>query len=413
MRPRRGYRSKWLLYVPGIAILFVGSAWLLATPGTRPAAMAGESRPFSQNDSPANPIQAVPAQSTTLVLRATAAGKLEAWRKVEVHSELAGVIVAAPSKEGVAVAKGDVLASLDDGELRIRLAQIEAEWLKRQASYSLNYARGGTAAPGGEAARPPAAGLEDLDRRLAAGLISRDQYETERRRHTAESFLAGDKRLEVQAAVSGLTQAEQDLTLAQLHLAKSRILAPFAGRVANLKVIPGERVEAGQLLMTLLDDHLMRAEVLVLESDLVHLAIGSPARVRIPSLGRELAGTVHAINPQIDAGTGTGRVAIEVENPGGLLISGLYVTVELAARSLADQIVVPRSAVLSRQGRDLVFRVVGDRVEWTYVEVGEQSGDLVAVRGLAAGNLVAVQGHDSLAHGARVEVAGSAGAGGE
>jgi multidrug efflux pump subunit AcrA (membrane-fusion protein) len=412
MRSGRGPRNKWLLYGIGIAILLVGSAWLLATPATRPAAAAGDNRPLSQNDSPANPILTAPAQSTTLVLRATAAGKLEAWRKVEVHSELAGVVVDAPSKEGVAVAKGAVLASLDDSELRIRLAQIEAEWLKRQASYSLNYVRGAAPAEG-EAARPAAGGLEELDRRLAAGLISRDQYESERRRHTAESFLAGDKRLEVQAAVSGLTQAEQDLTLARLHLAKCRVLAPFAGRVANLKVIPGQRVDAGQLMMTLLDDHLLRAEVLVLESDLVHLAVGSPARLRIPSLGRELAGTVHAINPQIDPGTGTGRVAIEVENPGSLLMSGLYVTVELAARSLPDQIVVPRSAVLSRQGRDLVFRVVGERVEWTYVEVGEQSGDLVAVRGLASGDLVAIQGHDSLAHGARVEVASPVAAGGE
>ena len=65
---------------------------------------------------------------------------------------------------------------------------------------------------------------------------------------------------------------------------------------------------------------------------------------------------------------------------------------------------MPTDAVLVRQGRDLVFVVQDDRAQWTYVELGERSGDFVEITdGLQPGDLVTVDGHFALAHDAPVE----------
>jgi len=68
-------------------------------------------------------------------------------------------------------------------------------------------------------------------------------------------------------------------------------------------------------------------------------------------------------------------------------------------------LLVPDDAVLVRQGRDLVFVVVGGRAQWTYVEVGARSGNYVALTdGVQPGDTVAVDGHYALAHDAPVTV---------
>jgi HlyD family secretion protein len=102
---------------------------------------------------------------------------------------------------------------------------------------------------------------------------------------------------------------------------------------------------------------------------------------------------------------GTGRVTVAIPNPSGRLVAGLYATVRLETARLADRLVVPADAVLVRQGRDLVFVVEAGRAQWTYVEVGARSGDVVEITdGISPGDTIAVDGHFALAHDAPVEV---------
>jgi HlyD family secretion protein len=96
---------------------------------------------------------------------------------------------------------------------------------------------------------------------------------------------------------------------------------------------------------------------------------------------------------------------VQLSNPRGELISGIFAYVQLETGRLANRIVVPADAVLVRQGRDLVFLVKDSRAQWTYVTVGRRSGDLIEITDpIAPGDSVAVAGHHALSHDARVEI---------
>jgi multidrug efflux pump subunit AcrA (membrane-fusion protein) len=83
----------------------------------------------------------------------------------------------------------------------------------------------------------------------------------------------------------------------------------------------------------------------------------------------------------------------------------MYAELEIAGDVHGDRIGVPRSAVLERDQRLLVFRAAGGRAEWQYVETGLESRDLVEITsGVAEGDTVLTGGHLTMAHGAPVQV---------
>jgi HlyD family secretion protein len=83
----------------------------------------------------------------------------------------------------------------------------------------------------------------------------------------------------------------------------------------------------------------------------------------------------------------------------------VFAYVDLETDRLPDRLVVPTESVLVRQGRDLVFVIEGGRAQWTYVTTGRRSGDFVEIiEPLAPGDSVAVSGHHSLSHDARIAV---------
>lgn len=408
--------QKLRLVAAGVVTLAVSMVvgWALRGP-----AVSGEGPPASAKDAahrPARaadgtreavtPVEAVRVRRSDLSLRAEATGYLEPWRRVDIKAESGGRVVAEGVENGRWVAAGTVLVQLDDRDRRIELEEAEAEWLKARALYAVNYEDTGVAT------RPPAgagAAAEEAQRAeklLAEGVISRQAADELRERALSGKLLAGGRRDEVRSASSGLSQAEKRVERARLAFERTRIVAPFAGRLGDSAVELGQQIGPGEKLVTLLEDARVRVDVNVLEADVVRLRPGAPARVRIPSLDNlVLEGTVHAINPRLNPETGTGQVTIAIPNQGRLLLTGLFANVELETRRLAGRLVVPASALLARQGRDLAFRIRDGRALWTYVTVGTRAGDLVEITdGLAEGDVVATGGHFALAHEAPVEV---------
>ncbi len=379
-------------------------------------------------------IDAAVVQPTSFPLRTEATGHLRPWRRATLSAEVDGQVIERPVEEGQYVEEGRLLIRLDDRDERIALAEAEAELTKARAEYAVNVRE---AAP--SAVADTSSAVADTSEVAAArralakartafdrGAISPEEVQAARRRFEAAQVRAGLRREAVQAATYGLTQAEQRVERARLELERTRIRAPFAGRVANLEVEVGQRVTPGQEVLTLLDDRPMKVTVDVLEEDLVRMREGATAQVHVPALTGErsgdadggesaalpapsspavVQGRVHAINPQVDPRQGTGRVTVAIPNSDGRLVAGLYATVRLETRRLEDRLVVPSEAVLVRQGRDLVFVVEGGRAQWTYVTVGARSGDHVTIaEGISPGDTVAVDGHFALAHDAPVEV---------
>jgi RND family efflux transporter MFP subunit len=322
-------------------------------------------------------VDVIVAERTDFPLRTRASGHLVPWQRAQLHAEASGPVTERAVQEGDRVKTGALLASFKNREERITLKEARAQLLKARAEFQAKY-----------------------DGRLAevTGNASEDSSSAATRQAT-------------QAAVSGLTDARQAVERAKLNVQQTRITAPFAGRVANLKVEEGQYIGRGEKVATLLQDRRMKVEVDVLESDVVNLEKGATARVHVPALGPKsdstawVDGTVWAINPQVDAKSGTGRVTISIPNPDGRLVSGLYAEARLETKRLQDRLVVPEDAVLVRQGRDLVFIVEQGRAQWSYVELGARSGNYVEItKGAQSGDTIAVGGHFALAHDASVSV---------
>lgn len=323
-------------------------------------------------------VEAVVARRVDFPLRARASGHLRPWQRATLHAETGGPVAGRAVREGDRVAEGALLARLEHREEQIAMKEARAELLKARAEFKAKY-EGDAAAL--TASADSLADLPDPDRQAT------------------------------QAAASGLTAARQALNRAELNLQRTRIAAPFGGRVADLLVEEGQYVGAGEEVATLLRDRRMKVTVDVLERDFADVTEGAMARVHVPALGPEddsaavFEGRVWAVNPQVDPESGTGRVVVSIPNPEGRLVSGLYANVWLETRRLEGRLVVPEDAVLVRQGRDLVFVVEDGRAQWTYVEVGARSGERVEIRGgIAPGDTVATGGHFALAHDAPVEV---------
>jgi len=394
----------------GIALVVIGFLFWLFRPGIEGA----EADPRERQPAVAavTSVAAVRVTRSDLSLRAEATGHLQPWRQVEISSETHGKVTLRDVQEGQWVGTGSLLLELDDRDRQIELAEAEAELLKVKADHAVFVDSDFASTHTPDKDRQTDFSLVESEyqkakRLFEQGMIAEKALHHARRKMDQASILAGRRKSEVQAATTGLAQAEQRLARARLAVERTRIQAPFSGRVSDIEIEAGQQISTGQRCFLLLDESRVTVDVDVLEADLVWLRSGAPAWVRIPALeNRVFTGTVHTKNPRVSPETGTGRVTVVIDNPDGDLMPGLFAFVELETRNLPQRLTVPAEAHLVRQSKDLVFRLDEGHALWTYVETGARSGGLIEItNGLAEGDLVAIDGHFALAHEAPVTLA--------
>ena len=385
-RPKRRIHT-W--QIAGI-VLLLGVAGLLGYAFWPEAAAESESRAPTEVAEQAAEIDAVVLEPVDFPLRVEATGHLQSWRRAEISPEATGLVVRRLVNEGQYVQEGDLLLQLDARDVEIELQDAEADWLKLYADYQIYW---------GENETSLGADSTVLSTTREAWKALHDALPADSTTEQNDPNL-NEVKSAIQSASLGLTQAEQRLQRAKLAMSRTRVIAPFSGRVADVQVEEGQHIAPGEHVMTLLDDGRMKVEVDVLEANIVRLKKGATARVRIPSVGDEsVSGTIHSINPSIDPESGAGRVTIAIPNRRRALMAGLFSYTYLESDRLPDRLVLPADAVLARQGRDLVFRIEDGNAQWVYVEVGRRSGNHVEITdGLAAGDTIAVAGHFALAH---------------
>ena len=349
-----------------------------ATPGSEKAARSAVETSASGSFSTdvAIPVQGSPAVRGTLVMSVTAAGQAEAWQRAAVVAQVSGRVAALPHREGDAVAAGRMLVALDNAEYA--LAVEEAEAARRDAEGKFQEAT-------------------LFDEQVTDAQVRRNREAAARSR-------------------SGLESAEVRVRRARLDLERTRMATPFAGRVASLKVVPGQWVRQGDELVTIVSLDPIRVEVQGLESEIAHLAPGRTADVSFAAFpGERFGGRVQSINPIVESGTRTARVTVLVPNPSGRILPGMYARVSLEARRHEGRILVPRSAILERDRRTMLFvydpAAADGLAKWRYVTTGMQNETHVEILtegvdtdSVAPGEIVLVDGHYTLIHDARVRL---------
>lgn len=321
------------------------------------------------------PVAGAEVVRDTLVLSVTAAGQAEALNRTVVAARVEGRIARVPVRENEAVGAGETLIALDPVEYQLAVEEAEAALRQAEATYRE---------------------LTLFDDRIEDPEVRAEREQVARAR-------------------SGLDVAEIGLERARLDLDRTRLGAPFAGRVASIEVVPGEWVQPGDELMTVVDLNPIQVEVRVLEGEIGYLAPGRSAAVSFAAFpDTTFRGEIQTINPVVDRETRTAKVTVRVPNPEGRILPGMYARVALDARRFPDRVLVPRSAILERDRRTMLFVYEGDdrggRAKWRYVTTGLANDSLVSVvpntetDSVAPGEVVLVDGHYTLIHDANVRL---------
>jgi RND family efflux transporter MFP subunit len=362
-------------------------------------------------DEPALPVKVSPVKRGDLIIRLKSPGEAVTEKMIVMKTEVSGTIKHLRVKEGQHVRAGEVLVEINDEEYRLKWERAEALRLKYLSDLLLDkqFAEPDKEldAQAKERIRQAEQDFSKAGTLLGQGMISREDFEKAKRTYETVLIESGIKKDEVMAASKGLTQAEIDTKIAQMEVEKTEIRAPFGGIITDIKVSPQETVSIGRELFSLVNITQLKVQAKVLESEVGKMKVGHEASLRFSAYPEKVfKGHVEAISPVIIPEDRTCTVHILVDNPEEEVKPGMHAEVEIAADIYKDRLLVPQEAVLVRGGRKLVFVVEEGLAKWRYIEVGLENEDFVEVLdGVKEGEPVIVEGHFTLAHDAKVQVA--------
>jgi len=335
-----------------------------------------------------------------------ASGYVTARRRATVSSKVTGKVMEIFVEEGKAVRRGQVLARLDDSQLRAQLKVDEAQLNAAKRATTENEAR----------LREAELTLGRRQQLVKDKVISRAELDS------ADAEVESLK-ARIAMAHQQVEVAQSQLNARQTDLADMVVRAPFDGVAISKDAQPGEMISPVSAgggftrtgICTIVDMSSLEIEVDVSESYINRVKPGQPVEAlldaypdwRIPS---KVITTV----PSADRQKATVRVRIGFDQLDPRILPDMGVKVSFlsdapepkAAASAPERprLLVPKGAVRTADGASIVFVVHGDRVERRAVKLGAADGDLTeVVSGLNAGDRVVTEGVAALTDGARVK----------
>lgn len=291
-------------------------------------------------------------------------GKLEAVNKVDLQFSIGGVVDILNIKNGSKVKAGQIVAKLNTDELNLKLKQAKLNIQKSELKF------------------------KDI---LIGQGYSKDT-----------SKIPGWF-LNIARIKSGLADAIIENTITLDNYAHSTLKAPFDGIIANLSIHKWAQVSPQSTCCTLIGNKYYYVRFSLLESEVQEVAVGKLIIVQ-PLSGGEYSGVIDQINPIVDK-NGLVTVYGKVENTNGKLLNGMNVKVWVRTK-ISNCIVVPKTAVLVRQNKKVIFTLKNDSIAiWNYVTTGlENTGQYVITKGLKSGDTVIIENNVNLAHESIVKV---------
>ena len=211
---------------------------------------------------------------------------------------------------------------------------------------------------------------------------------------------------------SGYEQSKSQYELTKRETEHATLVAPFDGIVANLFSKPYNLANTSEAFCTVIDTRGMETDFTVLENELAFIKTGDKVMITPYAGGGSYEGSVSEINPLVDA---NGMVKVKAAvNGQGKLFSGMNVRVSVK-RSLGEQLVIPKTAVVLRSGKQVVFTLKEGKAMWNYVHTGLENATEYVVSdksqggvedGLLEGDTVIVTGNLNLAHETEVTISG-------
>ncbi len=211
---------------------------------------------------------------------------------------------------------------------------------------------------------------------------------------------------DIQAANATVARAAAQIAQMEASLARTSITAPFDGVVAQRLVEPGANVTTSTPLFVLVAKG-AQVQVTLRDTDAANIKPGAAVEVTTPEATKPLTGRVLTIAPIGDPRAHTVEVHISADSPATALRPGTFTQVRILTSQKSDALAVPNDSIVPTDQGPRVFVVRDGKaraLDVTLGIVGRTSTEIT--KGLAAGDVVIVEGHSTLRDGQAVKVAG-------
>lgn len=343
---------------------------------------------------------ATASSNDAAVLQAT--GYVVARRQATVSAQIIGTLTQVSVEEGERVEQGQILARLDPTAYQAQLDSAQAQFAAAQAS--IVKARATLKQDRANAAR-----MNDV---VARGYVSRQEAEQ------ANTQVATDAAA-LDVAIKQAQAAKDQVRAAQVNLDFTIIRAPFAGVITDKAAEVGEIVSpytaggggiAGGLA-TIVDMNSLEVDVDVNEAYISRVVPRMPVEAVLDAYPDwKIPAHVIAIIPSADKSKATVKVRIALDRKDPRIIPQMGVRVSFlekndASRKPLPGVLVPKSAIVQRDGKDVVFVVKDGRAERMPVTTGADFSDMKQItQGLSAGAEVVTTPAADLKDGEKVRV---------
>ncbi|HTN60142.1 MAG TPA: efflux RND transporter periplasmic adaptor subunit, partial [Devosia sp.] len=356
LKPRR---RRWPWIVLGLIVLVIAAFYLYQS--QKPAPVEAEAAPVAAPVMQLNPFEISTITPQTLAQTVKVTGSLAPQRQTQVASQVSGRVVAVMVRPGDTVRDGDVLLQLDTESLRIQLDQQTSTAEATRAQLVL--------------AESQLARTTDLIERGLTATSGLEQAQS-----SADALRANLAALQGQVAA------------ARIAVQNATVKATMAGIVSARSVEPGQTVQAGAALFTIVDLDRLELSAAAPVGSSAQIKPGQSVGVSVEGLpNQQFTGTVDRVNPVAMAGTRTIPVYIGLDNTERLLRGGMFATGQVVVAEQANALAVPKAAIREDAESFYLLKLADGAVVRQTIEQGQtwNGGRLIEITsGLVDGDVV-------------------------
>ena len=335
-------------------------------------------------------------------------GTIEPYQVVTVYPRVAGQLSDYSIYVGDRIIAGQTIANLSANELLTEVSEAQAETETMRTALEVSRME---VLEQKNAIKQIEADLAYLGKKLDRfallvdeGAIAQDDYDVvESEVQSKEANLAEAKvklsRLEAKVVndQAKIQQAQTKVATASTISSYTKIKSPITGIVQERIMDPGMVVQPGMGILKIGDYSRIRLQANVAQQDAVNIRLGSPLTAKISGTDLSIKGQVSSIFPQTNSETRTVTVESVINNPGGKLLSGQFIDMEIITQSQPYALTVPQSAVVTFEDSPAVWVVEEDTARRQKVKLGMINGERIQVtQGLQRGDVVITTGNHKL-----------------
>ncbi|MCG8481903.1 MAG: efflux RND transporter periplasmic adaptor subunit [Clostridia bacterium] len=335
------------------------------------------------------PVETELVKVKTLFNEAVFSGKAYANKEVVVASESAGKVLELKARVGAEVKKDEVLFSLDKKDIQ---KQVDSAY-KVLESVQLNYENMK------EQTENATINFERIKQLYSEGAVSKTDYEQAK-------LAASDKGLN--AVEAEVEQAEITYGQALDILKDASVKSPIEGIVSVVNIEEGQTIDASVLAINVIDMDRVYVEINVTEKIINYLSVGQEVKVEIESVsGGNFVGTLDRVSPSADAETQLYPIRAYIDNKDHVVKPGMFANIIIPTEVREAVMAVRSEAVVTKEGKNIVYVVVNNKAVAKEVVLGLNTGDYVEVLGgLSIGDELIIKGQNYVKDTSVVKVVG-------